>query len=201
MILIDMLHQFDVQGELIAMVPNRDTLIVTGSSNLPGLKIMAARARQALAEPRPISMLAFRLAEDEWEEWLPPDDHPLYHEYAILRLQSLGQQYAEQKEMLDAQYQSSGQALFVATYSGADNNQTGEVMSYCVWSEGVDSLLPKTDMIHFFRPDDSKDHGKIVVSCTWEAAELALKPLLDPIDIYPPCYPVQSFPTLRSCDG
>ena len=44
LILTDMIHQFDVAGDAIAMVANRDTLIVTGSENTPGLKMMAARA-------------------------------------------------------------------------------------------------------------------------------------------------------------
>ena len=101
LILTDMVHQFDVQGELIAMVPNRDTLIITGSDDLSGLTIMAARAKQALQEPRPISMFAFRLVDDDWTEWRPAADHPLHQQFALLRLQSLGQQYAEQKELLE----------------------------------------------------------------------------------------------------
>ena len=83
----------------------------------------------------------------------------------------------------------------MATFSGVHNNQTGEVTSYCVWSEGVDSLLPKTDMIYFFRPDEGEDQGKIVNGCAWDAVEKVVKPLLEPQDTYPPRYRVRSFPT------
>jgi hypothetical protein len=195
LILTDMVHQFDVQGELVAMVPNRDTLIVTGSESLGGLKIMAARAKQALEEPRPISMLAFHLVDDCWTEWRPAIDHPLYQQFAILRLQSLAQQYAEQKELLEAHHQSNNEDLYVATFSGIHNSQTGEVKSYCVWSEGVESLLPKTDLVYFFRAGHAKDDGSILATCKWESVEHLLEPLLESQDMYPPRYRVRSFPS------
>jgi hypothetical protein len=193
MILTDMLHQFDVKGDLVAMVPNRDTFIVTGSRNLPGLKIMVARARQAATEPRPISTFAFQLADDEWREWAPPDDHPLHHDFAILRLQSLGQQYGEQKELLDARYHKNEQDVFVATFSGAENAQTGHVTSYCVWSDGIDSLLPKTDRVYFFRPDSQQ--GKIIAVSDWDAVSRIAGPLMELQDMYPARYRVRSFPS------
>ncbi|MEX2138744.1 MAG: DUF1444 family protein [Pirellulales bacterium] len=194
LILADMVNQFDVRGEVIAMVPNRDTLIITGSENVPGLKTMAARARQALQEPRPISNVALRLADEEWSEWLPPVGHALYQEFATLRLQSLGQQHAEQKELLDAHYQKTGRDVLVATFSGAQNSQTGEIKSYCVWSEGVEALLPKTDLLYFFRPEEAED-DRSVIAATWEAVENTLAPLLEPQELYPPRYRVSSFPT------
>jgi hypothetical protein len=195
LILTDMVHQFDVRGDVIAMVPNRDTLIVTGSDSLLGLKTMAARAKQALAEPRPISMVALRLAEGEWSEWLPPVGHALYAELAMLRLQSLGQQHAEQKELLDAYYEKTGQDTFVATFSAAQNTQSGEVNSYCVWSAGVESLLPKTDLVYFFRPGRSETDGALVAAAAWKKVERALGSLLEPLELYPQRFRVREFPT------
>jgi hypothetical protein len=193
LILTDMMHQFDVRGEMIAMVLNRDTLAITGSDCMPGLKIIAARARQALAEPRPISTIALRLAGDEWQEWLPPLDHSLHQEFALLRMQSVGQQYAEQKELLDEHYQRMRNDVFVATFSAVRNAQTGAVNSYCVWSDGAVSLLPKTDLVYFFRPG-ATERG-IVASCRWDSLERELRPLIEPLDFYPPRYRVRSFPS------
>lgn len=195
LILSDLVHQFEVQGDLIAMVPNRDTLIVTGSDNKAGLRIMATRAQQALEEPRPISMLAFRLAGDEWTEWLPPAGHPLRQAFCMLRLQSLGQQYAEQKELLAAHQHDVGDDIFVASFAGLKNNQSGEVSSYCVWSDGVDSLLPKTDLVYFFHPGEREEDGQIVATSQWDAVESLLGPLVERQDMYPPRFRVRSFPT------
>jgi hypothetical protein len=196
LILIDMVHQFDVRGEMIAMVLNRDTLAITGSDYVDGLKIIVARARQALAEPRPISTIALRLENDEWQEWLPPLDHSLHHEFALLRMQSLGQQYAEQKELLDEHYQRNGNQVFVATFSAARNTQTGAVNSYCVWSDGAaQSLLPKTDLVYFFRPGADESERGSVISCPWETVERELRPLIEPLDLYPPRFRVRAFPS------
>ena len=194
LILTDMVHQFDVRGDFIAMIPNRDTLIITGSESLLGLRTMAARAKQALEEPRPISTVALRLVNEEWSEWLPPIEHSLYPEFATLRLQSLGQQHAEQKELLDAHYQKTGGDVFVGAFSAAQNTQTGEVKSYCVWSDGVESLLPKTDLVHFFRPGKTENDGSVVATARWEAVENTLGPLLEPQELYPTRYRVRSFP-------
>jgi hypothetical protein len=194
LILSDMVRQFDVRGDVIAMIPNRDTLIITGSESLLGLRTMAARAKQALTEPRPISTIALRLFDDEWSEWLPPFGHSLYREFATLRLQSLGQQHAEQKELLDAHFQKTGRDAFVANFSAAENSQTGEVKSYCVWSEGFESLLPKTDLVYFVRPGRTENDGTVVATAAWEAVESTLGPLLEPQELYPPRYRVRSFP-------
>lgn len=196
LILTDMVHQFDVRGDMIAMVLNRDTLAITGSDCLAGLKIIAARARQALAEPRPISTIALRLENDEWQEWLPPSDHSLHQEFALLRMQSLGQQYAEQKELLEEHYRQNEKEVFVATFSAVRNTQTGGVNSYCVWSDGaLQSLLPKTDFVYFFRPGAAESEGGIVASCPWEAFERDLRPLIEPLDLYPPRFRVRAFPS------
>jgi hypothetical protein len=195
LILTDMIHQFEVKGDLIAMIPNRDTLIVTGSENKAGLRIMASRAKQALEEPRPISMLAFRWADDEWTEWLPPAGHPQRQAFRMLRLQSLGQQYAEQKELLEAPNRDSPDDLFVASFAGVKDNTSGEVSSYCVWSDGVDALLPKTDLVYFYRPGERDEDGQIVGTSPWDAVESLLGPLVEPQDMYPPRYRVRSFPS------
>jgi hypothetical protein len=194
-ILTDMVHQFDVRGEMIAMVLNRDTLAITGSECIAGLRIMAARARQALTEPRPISTIALRLENDEWHEWLPPLDHSLHQELALLRMQSLGQQYAEQKELLDEHFRQKAGEVYVATFSAARNTLTGAFNSYCVWSDGVPSLLPKTEIVHFFRPGDDAERAGIVATCDWDVMERELGTLLEPMDIYPPRFRVRSFPS------
>ena len=193
LILTDMVQQFDMRGEPIAMVANRDTLILTGSENPAGLKIMAVRARQAMEEPRPIWPVPLRLVDDEWTEWLPPASHLLHRDFATLRLQALGQQYAEQKELLDAHYRRSGRDMFVASFSGAQNNQTGELRSYCVWSDGVQSLLPQTDLVYFFQPGERDESA--VTAVPWDSVMGELGNSLERQELYPPRYLVGSFPT------
>ncbi len=195
MILLDMVRQFDVRGDVIAMTPNRDTLIITGENDAAGLKVMAARAQQASEEPRPISTVAFRLAGDEWTPWTPPVNHSAYPAFAMLRLQSIGQEYAEQKNLLEAQRDRGDNEPFIATFSAMQNTTTGEIRSYSVWTEGVDTFLPKTDLVHLVRLGQGGNDGKQLASCEWEQLIAVCGPLLAAEDIYPPRFRAREFPS------
>ena len=55
LVLLDLLRENDVRGELVAAVPNRDVLCLTGADNEEGLAHLANIVEQALDKPRPIS--------------------------------------------------------------------------------------------------------------------------------------------------
>ena len=114
------------------MVPNPDTLIVTGSDDMDGLKGMLGLATNALKQPRPISGIAVRLDGDDWVPWLPDPSHALFNEFRGFQLQSLGRDYAGQKEMLDG---TTGEDTFVASFFIAQHPETGHFMTYCVWRQ------------------------------------------------------------------
>jgi hypothetical protein len=200
LILLDMMRQFDVRGDIVAMIPNRDTLIITGTDDAVGLKIMADRAEQAMKEPRPISTVAFRLENEEWSPWLPPQGHVAYSALAMLRLQSIGQEYAEQKNLLEAVRGSEGGKPFIATFSALQSKQTDELHSYCIWTDGVDTMLPRTDLVHLVRLGRGSDEGKLIVSCEWNQLASACGRLLEPQDIYPPRFLVREFPSAAQLD-
>ncbi len=156
---------------------------------------MAARAQQASEEPRPISMLAFRLEADEWSPWTPPARHTAYPALAMLRVQSIGQEYAEQKSLLEAQRDRGDDEPFIASLSAMQNTTSGEIRSYSVWTEGVDTLLPKTDLVHLVRLGQGADEGKLLASCEWEQLVAVCGPLLVAQDIYPPRFRAREFPS------
>jgi hypothetical protein len=199
MVLLDRVRQLEVRGRHIAMIPNRDTLIVTGADQIEGLAAMAAIAEQALKQPRPIGGLAFELDDDEWVPWLPPAGHPQFAAFKRLQLQTLGEDCNGQKSLLDALHQKQGQDLFVASYSAIQNEQTGELFSFCMWAEGVESLLPETDLIFFFRPDDGKE-GKLAARAAWQHVQDCVGDLLEPQGMYPERHRVREFPSQRQLD-
>jgi hypothetical protein len=49
--LVERIQAFEVNGKLVAMVPSRDTLFVTGSNNEAGLASVAALAEKHLEAP------------------------------------------------------------------------------------------------------------------------------------------------------
>ena len=136
LLLTDVIRQFRVKGDPIAMIPNRENLIVVGSEDVDGLAGMVKMVEKALKEPRPISGIALRLDGDEWTPWLPPPSHPAYQAFQEFRLVSLGQDYAQQKDMLDKLYEKQGEDMFVATFS-AIKSPDGRLFSYATWAAGV----------------------------------------------------------------
>ena len=169
------------------MIPNRDNLVVAGSDDLEGLKAMLGMTTNALKQPRPISGIALRLDGDEWQPWLPDVSHPLYKEFHRLHIHSLGQDYAEQKDLLDKMNVKNGVDGFVATFTIVQAPD-GKIFSYAVWSKGCDALLPKTDSIVFI------EENTLPVMVDWDKAVETFSEMMEPQDIYPPRWRVRAYP-------
>ena len=81
-----------------------------------------------------------------------------------------------------------------ASYSGMQHKDTGRIQSYSVWSKGVDSLLPKTDIVHFFVPS-GQDKGELAASAPWERVREVLGDHMHDAALYPPRFRVREFPS------
>ena len=194
LLLTDIIRQFKVKGDPVAMIPNRENLVVVGSEDAEGLSGMLKMATEALKQPRPISGIALRLDGDEWVPWLPDVSHPLYKDFQRLHLQSLGQDYAEQKDLLDKLHEKKGEDVFVASFS-AIQAPDGRVFSYATWTETTNSLLPKTDALVLGRV------GGEPRMVEWQKVMDVAGDLMEPLDIYPPRYRVREFPSGKAVGG
>ncbi|MEZ6068061.1 MAG: hypothetical protein R3B90_20640 [Planctomycetaceae bacterium] len=189
LLLTDRIEQFDLQGDPVAMVPNRDTLLVTGSEDEAGLALMGDVVNRTLDAPRSMCGIPMRLRHGEWETWLPPPGHPQHRNFRLLEIKSIGGDYAEQKSLLDALYLKRGVDRFVATYSAVENHN-GDPFSYCLWSRGIAAELPRAEFILFYR-----DAHQALCGGPWEEVAEIVGDLLEPLDTWPPRYRVQDFPT------
>jgi len=192
MLALDFIRQLEVNGDPIAMIPNRDRLHVCGSADLEAQEAMHKLTAEGLQHERYISGMAFRLDGDEWEPWLPPEDHPHCVQFHELRTQTFGEMYASQKDLLEKRYAKQGVDVFVATFSGMKNLKTGRIVSYCVWSDGVESLLPETESIALLRPNRKDD--AVAAQAEWETVHQFAGEWMEPLDIYPPRWRVRSLP-------
>ena len=188
-ILVDLVRQFRVKGDYIAIIPNRNNLIVGGSEDLDSLKGMVKLAQKALKEPRPISGIALKLEGDDWVPWLPEACHPLYREFKAMQMQWLGQDYAEQKALLDKLHEKTGKDIFVVNYTFFEKKDTGEARSYAVWAEGVtDAYLPEVDIIAFV-PNEGEP-----MMVDWDRAIHVVPGMMEHLDMYPVRFRVTGFP-------
>lgn len=190
----DFLRTLKVQGQLVTMVPSRGALYVTGAEDEVGLKVIVDLAEKGLQDTRHLSGTAMTLTADgEWLDWLPPKGHPLEPQFVRLAAESIGTDYANQKQLLDDLHERTATDIFVATFSGSTHKVTGRLTSFCLWSEGVDALLPKTEKVVFGR--QLNDQHKIVACAEWSKVQAVVGHLMEDADMYPPRFRVRSFPT------
>jgi uncharacterized protein YtpQ (UPF0354 family) len=186
--LYDLIWHLDVNGDHVAAVPNRETLIVTGSEDYGGLSIMAKLCAKAQEEPRPTSCIPVILQDKTWVTYQPEPGHPEYESFKKLRIIEDARDYAEQGELLERLHNTTGEEVFVASYGTA--KRADAYTSYCVWTEGVTILLPKTDDVAFVQ------EGKQVLGkAPWDEVRQVAGDLMHPLDMYPKRFKVEKFPS------
>ena len=196
LLLTDRLRSLEVDGDLIALVPQRDSLFICGSDDTDSLKIMIELTGQVLKnEVRPLSPVPLILREDEWHDWMPDSHHPLFNQFMEMRNAFLGSLYASQKELLEELYEKEQEDVFVASYSGIRRKDSNEVLSYCVWGEGIDSLLPETDLVMLPTETDLAAMGY------WDVVRKAAGSLMQPVpELYPKRFRVREFPSFAQLE-
>ena len=141
-------------------------------------------------DARPLCPLPLILREDEWVDWELPKNHVLREKYELLELNFLGGLYAEQKQMLDAYLENELDAPFVASFSAVQKENTEKVSSYSVWGDGVDTILPRTQLIMLASENRETCCGE------WEHVASVVGDLMEPDEsYYPTRYRVRQFPT------
>ncbi len=191
--LVDRLRELGMTGQLVAMIPNRDTLYITTIDDSLGLKMMTELSDKTLqSEPRPMSPFPLQYVDDEWIDWHPPVNHVLYSRFQEMRARYLQGEYSEQKTLLE-KLQEKGEYAeqFVATYSVLQKKDTEEILSYSVWGSGVDTLLPETDRLVLIR-NPEKPEGFVPWSTVREVMGTEMQEVPD---LYPKRYRVRAFPT------
>jgi hypothetical protein len=191
LLMVDVIRDMPVRGRHVAMVPNRDQLYLTGSDDEIGLKIMIDLAEHGLADQSyGLSMVPLILDDDVWLDWMPPVDHPLHQRFRELKNNWLGPEYADQKEHLDKIHERNGVDIFVASFSGIRNKADNRLVTYCVWSAGVDTLLPETDLVAFCQSGVEET----VAFGPWERVREAAGELMERTEHYPTRWRVREFP-------
>ena len=190
LILTDLIQQMEVQGDHVAMIPNRDTLLVTGSDDEVGLEIMVDLAQKALEDPRPLGATPLRLHDDEWVDWMPAAEHPLRKKFQELERRYSYLEYADQKESLEQLYAKEEIDLFVASCTAVRIQDTEDIFTYCVWPDGVDAMLPICDRV-ILGADGQP--GRIA---DWSKVQAIVGELMvEDETLYPPRFRVSRFPT------
>jgi hypothetical protein len=177
-------------GDPIALVPDRDNCFLADGGDAESVAMIFKIAEENKAEfQRALSPLPLILKDGVWQDWELPLNHVMRKEYDRQRLHFLGGMYTEQRELIYAVAGEESDLPYLASFSAMKRPETDEELSYCVWSEGVVSLLPRTDLVLFFDGDD------LLSVCRWEDAVEAFGALLVAEEsFYPVRYLTMGFP-------
>ncbi len=190
MLLPDLLYRLSVYGDPVAFVPNRAQLWVTGKNNAEGVGAILKMGEPSCFEPYSVSSSLYLLNDGVWETYLPEDPAQRALCLSIQRRRE-GMNYNEQKQSLDLIHKRDHVDVFAASYS-IQTRKDGSTQSICVWANGVESLLPKTEFIALLVDQDAKDF----VFVTWETAMSLVRDLVEvEPDLVPTRYRVRSFPS------
>jgi len=151
--------------------------------------MLAELAAKGLEEGYTLSGIPLVLDEDGWSDWTPPEGHSLRDRFHAIGMRWLGGEYAEQKALLEAVHQRRGEDVFVSSFSAVEKGVGGPV-SYCVWGEGVDTLLPVADKVVFM----TGAHDGPVAVGDWDRVREVAGEWMEPTEHYPPRYKVRGFP-------
>jgi hypothetical protein len=140
-----------VAGTPLAIVPDRSTLIISGDGREEAVARLARLARQEfLAAPRAISPSVYTV--DDAGQVVPlhlPESHPQHRAVEDGHRVLTATLYSDQADELQKRFESEGIDVFVASAGVSEDTRTGELTTWAVMPEGVETLLPEVDLVAF----------------------------------------------------
>ncbi len=188
LLLPDVIHRLGVP-EPVALVPTRDTLLLTSARNAGGLAQMAALAQQ-LADRHAAtgSFQPLRLEGRAWQPHDTPQTRPLFK---ALQEQKKSADYRRQKDLIERLHATHGLHAPVSAYQCFELGNGEPPISCAMWVPDMEFLLPPAEQIVFSRLDgDRLDYLHV----RWHDVLDVAGALLEPTDWAPPLYRVRGYP-------
>lgn len=168
-LLPEILHELDLKGDPVAMVPIRDILLVAGHEDEEALTAMVLGAEQFLDTPRWVSFRMYRHDGDSWSVFDPPfAEVEKALEKLILREKLVD--HDQQKGFLDAVNEKESKDIMVAELRGSTAKDGGAI-TVCTLTQDVKSLLPVADRIVFERWEDGQAEPNDRARVSWQWAK------------------------------
>jgi hypothetical protein len=209
LLLPELFLELNLRGDPIVMVPTRDTLLVAGSEDTPGLIALADLAIQ-IDKPNYRSRIPLRFVEGAWTDFHVTKDHPTFSKFQAMRCETLSGGYSQLQRYVDLVHQKKGLDFHVATYDIISVEDDAACYSLCSWPEGHPCLLPRTDLVLLgeasldaqaglctwtFEEIERKVQLGLPIVARWEAVEEVVGDSLVALEVYPPRFQADRFPS------
>ena len=189
LLLTELITRLDMRGDPVAIVPHRDHLLITGSDDEAGLTRIAELAEAPLAENHRLTGRPVMFREGRWQPFAVPSHHPAADQLRRLELLTEAADYADQQRALQRRV---GEEVYVASLMIGEDDHGGAA-SYCSWTEGVPSLLPRADYIAFVTPGKWERDAQ-VLKVPWDDAVEIVGSSMRAENLSPERWRVDTFP-------
>ena len=190
-LLTELIYRLSVDGDPVAFVPNRDLLWVTGTNNSAGLAALLKGGLEShFKMGHPLSPDLYVLVDGTWKVHVP-EDKSLREMWMKIKRQRDAIDYSQQQKLLNEIHEKEDIDIFVASYKIYERKD-GFAYSACVWTNGIDSSLPRSENIAFMTDVENPDYFVV----PWEAATSVVGDLLElEPDLAPVRYRARQFPS------
>jgi len=185
-LLPDLIYRHRVFGKPVAMMPTKDQVYLTGDRDEAGLRMLVDIAKQEAGSLRSLTLKLLRLTDDTWEDYVPD---PLQTHMANLRRIEESLSYFSVHKLLE---EVADQDIRIGYYALLQEQTSGKLVSWCLWGDAMNTLLPVTDLVCLVRLGDYGTIENYYVP--WEEVERACGDLLIPTEYFPPRFAVYAFP-------
>ena len=177
-------------GEIVAIAPNRGVLLAADGNDPTALEALLTEARMCLQQkPWPLDPVIVTRRDGDWLPYEPTGVAAI--SWQLHCKLSLASAYAEQQESLR---QHVREDVFVATFTLMNRkDQPERPVSYTVWTEGVLTSLPETDLLAF---NKARGDGKFDTAFVkWADAQRICGARMTAMPEHPPRWRVETFPS------
>lgn len=190
-LLPDRMFRGAASGSPVIMIPTRELLLLAPDNNPESQLAMLDLAGQALNESnRWCSTAMYQVVNGTLALFTPQDSQVRERKRSFERNVAMSD-YAEQKEQMDKAHERAGTDIFVGTFGALDRD--GVIFTYCTWTEGVESVLPKTDLVALARSKNGEDFEFVLAD--WSMLMQGHAGLLQQTPDFPARFQVSGFPT------
>lgn len=190
-LLPDLIGQLLLAGPPIAIIASRGHVYVAGRDQPNVYERLAELVEHSHATAtHAIGAELLQLVDGVWQTLSVDEDCLECRALGRLQHTIAVSDYASQKELLDKAYNQAGRDLFVASVLTL-NGPAGALITACSWTRGVDTLLPRTDLVVMLAAPD--DAGTATIH-RWKDIEAYLGSYMTSTEHTPPRYHVSEFP-------
>jgi hypothetical protein len=133
LLLTDRVANLKCKGLPVSIVPHANQVIITGSEDIVGLKLLLNITKDLVNAPGGALSLPMVLSENNWYPFSLAGDHELFEQFDRLRLSVMTTMYGEQKAFLEKIYAKNEKQYSIIDYLGRTIDE--HVFSQCIINE------------------------------------------------------------------